>query len=631
MRFLRSIQQDAKLFIYIYILLMLFRCAFLVIYSGQLGNAGAGDIAEALWLGARISLKTTAFLVAFPFVFATIPYSFWSRWPARRIRNGLGSAAIAIVTVLFMARIPYYEVFHHAFDIMLFNGMTDDKAAIWDTVVHQYQFWPRLAGAIVLIVLFVALWLRLVKTPVWTPKRHVRRYVVLVAVLVPIFGMFCRFGGAFDSDHGVPWESAARTRYTLLNEAILDDGQALYRAYIIHKRATERALRSVAPEELRQAIQVLGGNPQAATLDEAFTRKTVGKTLAQRPRHVVVILGENYALWPLLPEYRDLGLARTGEWLEAKGAHTYHFLANGNGTMTSLNGFLTGLPDVGLYVNYMMGRHGDVDGLGIGAVMKKMGYKTVFWYGGLRSWQDIEHFTLREGFDEFHCADELPDQGESSSWGAPDGILFEAIREQMQKDTGDTFYFILTTSNHPPFAYDVDAHGFPRDAVTAKLPPSIPSDRKTIDQLGHIWYADDVMGKFIKAVEGDDPSALFVVTGDHAERFNFATDVSLWALSGIPCYVYGDGVTPDLFTEQTAGSHLQITPTLAELILPAGSPYESLLPPLMQSDKAFNHKLYIEDGHIGDEQALQDPNLKDTIEAARTVAIWRITKGNALP
>lgn len=256
---------------------MLFRCAFLVIYSGQLGNAGAGDIAEALWLGARISLKTTAFLVAFPFVFATLPYSFWSRWPARRVRNGLGSAAITIMTVLFMARIPYYEVFHHAFDIMLFNGMTDDKAAIWDTVVHQYQFWPRLAGAIVLIVLFVALWLRLVKTPVWTPKRHVRRYVVFVAVLVPIFGMFCRFGGAFDSDHGVPWESAARTRYTLLNEAILDDGQALYRAYIMHKRATERALRSVAPEELRQAIQVLGGNPQAATLDEAFTRKPLGK------------------------------------------------------------------------------------------------------------------------------------------------------------------------------------------------------------------------------------------------------------------------------------------------------------------------------------------------------------------
>ena len=139
------------------------------------------------------------------------------------------------------------------------------------------------------------------------------------------------------------------------------------------------------------------------------------------------------------------------------------------------------------------------------------------------------------------------------------------------------------------------------------------------------------MGRFIKEVESDDPSTLFAVTGDHAERFDFATDVSLWALSGIPCYFYGDGITPDYFTDQTAGSHLQIAPTLAELILPPGSAYESLLPPLTQSDKAFNYKLYIEDGQIGEERDLKDVDLKRTIEAARTAAIWRITQGNALP
>lgn len=51
MRFLKSIQQDAKLFLYIYLLLMLFRIAFLVIYAGQMGSAGASDILTALWLG----------------------------------------------------------------------------------------------------------------------------------------------------------------------------------------------------------------------------------------------------------------------------------------------------------------------------------------------------------------------------------------------------------------------------------------------------------------------------------------------------------------------------------------------------------------------------------------------------
>lgn len=233
----------------------------------------------------------------------------------------------------------------------------------------------------------------------------------------------------------MPWESAARTRHVVLNEAVLDDGQALYRAYITHKRAKSRANRPISDEELEQAVVCLGGDPKADSLDAAFSRQSQAGSLAKRPHHVVVILGENYALWPLLPEYRSLGLAQTGEWLEKEGAYTYHFLSNGNGTMTSLNGFLTGLPDVGLYVNYTMGLKGKASPFAIGETMKRLGYRTVFWYGGLRSWQDLEHFTLREGFDEFHCADELPEQGESSSWGAPDGALFDVIRERMQKES----------------------------------------------------------------------------------------------------------------------------------------------------------------------------------------------------
>ena len=66
----------------------------------------------------------------------------------------------------------------------------------------------------------------------------------------------------------------------------------------------------------------LGGHPEADSIEAAFLRRTTSTPLAKRPHHVIVILGENYALWPLLPEYRALGLAKTGEWLEAHGAHT---------------------------------------------------------------------------------------------------------------------------------------------------------------------------------------------------------------------------------------------------------------------------------------------------------------------
>lgn len=196
------------------------------------------------------------------------------------------------------------------------------------------------------------------------------------------FAVFCRFGGAFHSDSGVPWESAARTQYTVLNEAVLDDGQAMYRAYHTHARATQRAMRPISDGELYEAIAALGGNPDAGTPITAFERRTTAAPLERRPHHVVVILGENYALWPLLPEYDSLGLEKTGKWLETHGAHIYHFLANGNGTMTSLNGFLTGLPDIGLYVNYTMGLQGKASPFGIGETMKRLGYKTVFGTAG---------------------------------------------------------------------------------------------------------------------------------------------------------------------------------------------------------------------------------------------------------
>ena len=85
------------------------------------------------------------------------------------------------------------------------------------------------------------------------------------------------------------------------------------------------------------------------------------------------------------------------------------------------------------------------------------------------------------------------------------------------------------------------------------------------------------MGKFIKAAEAYDPSTLFVVTGDHAERFNFSNDVSCGEKAAFPASSMALALLRT-FAKDAAGSHLQIAPTLAELILSQGETYESLLP-----------------------------------------------------
>jgi phosphoglycerol transferase MdoB-like AlkP superfamily enzyme len=91
-----------------------------------------------------------------------------------------------------------------------------------------------------------------------------------------------------------------------------------------------------------------------------------------------------------------------------------------------------------------------------------------------------------------------------------------------------------------------------------RLPSSIPNDEETLNQLGHIWYADMEIGKFVEVAQKQQPQTLFVLTGDHGERFNFATQVSLEAQSGVPCIFYGPGVTKSLLPDTMTGSHLQI-------------------------------------------------------------------------
>lgn len=74
-RFLTLLQKDLRYFLYLEGLLMLFRVAFLVLFRSQLNAVSASEILYALYLGFRISLKTTVLLVGLPFLLATVPVS----------------------------------------------------------------------------------------------------------------------------------------------------------------------------------------------------------------------------------------------------------------------------------------------------------------------------------------------------------------------------------------------------------------------------------------------------------------------------------------------------------------------------------------------------------------------------
>lgn len=669
--FLQQLQTDLKGFLWFCALFTLFRVVFILVFRSQLAQGLLSvDTVTALWLGLRLSLKTAGVIMLTGALLCTIPKQLFSKWKADSVRYLWYATNTFFFTLLFFGRIPYYKIFNSGYNLMLINGKNDDIRAIIATSVQEYGLLWRLPLALLVaacLCLLLKKWLR-TKTHCFVTKSRKETIgkSLLLVMCVIIFWVFVRYGGAFSYKDSINWESASRLKSNLLNEAVLDDGQALYRVYSIHKRMKRTTEITFTAEDLRRKIAATGGNPNAATIDGAYLHTITEEKMQTQPRHVVMILGESYAQWPFLSQFDSVGtyLAEKGrKFAESSQAiHTKHMLAHGTGTMPAVNGFLSGLPDVGIYTNYEKESYQEKYGTGIGTVLKQLGYKTIFWYGGFGAWQDVELFVKNQNFDEFRDASSFDGYKGGNAWGAPDKELFTNVADYIGRHKEEKiFHLILTTSNHPPYTIDLKEAGFAPDKLK-NLPASIPDDGETLNELGHIWYADHTMGEFVETVEKTVPESMFVITGDHAERFSFAKEMDLKSISSIPCIFYGKGINPTWMPQDQFGSALQIAPTIAALAGRKGDTYSSLVPDLLQQQEfVFNHRLWANAAgmyEMKEETTLQtETKAKETVAAngqtettlqanrlqsgftktyrqrvnfLRQIAAWRILKGNRI-
>ena len=123
------------------------RSVFIVLFRHQLNGVSPGEIALCLGYGLRISLKTAGMMTAIGLLLSTVPHIVFPRWPAARLRLFWQAVVLVFFTLCFFIRIPYYQTFDSAFDMMLINGLYDDAGAIWDTIVEDYQPFWRLSAA----------------------------------------------------------------------------------------------------------------------------------------------------------------------------------------------------------------------------------------------------------------------------------------------------------------------------------------------------------------------------------------------------------------------------------------------------------------------------------------------------
>ena len=652
-RFFDGIQRDLRLFVFVLILLEIYRGLFMWLMSNYMSaESGAAQIATALFAGLRLSLKTAGAVTLIPFVLCSIGGL------SSRLRLGVGIISSLIFSLLFMLRFPYYRTFQSTYGLEVVQGLHDDFWSIIVTMVQEYGIlWRTLVALLLMIICIAALSrLLLIKTfplpeSVMFDKKKTASFTAALIAGIFLFGLFVRFGGSFTYGGGLNWENAGVTNDDFLNECILDDAQALYRTRSIAKRMEAGKISGVDPDKIQEYAQIVAVNQNIAEKNLApyLERKTSGEKIP-KPRHIFIILGETFMQWPLLGKYDELLIAEGIKSLIAEENCYYsrNFMPNGDFTSTAITGLVTGLPDVNIRVNYQARTYEKLYITSMAAPFKELGYKVDFWYGGMPSWDSIAKMALAQGFDSFYGYPDF-NAPKQTTWGTKDENLFNALLNHLDGEP-PTVHLIMTTTNHPPYNLDLAAEGYDANAVAEVLKkfPNVDDPNQLAVELGHYWYMDEVITRFVHETSAKYPESLFVVTGDHAIRCDPSTHPTIFEHQSVPFVLYGNGVTKNILPPDVVGDHISIVPTLLDLIAPKDFAYYSIAPSLFNSDGVgFNTDAFLTSkvaGNIDSDviellphvasNELNDVNLADErahatqiISAMRTVGWWLITKG----
>ncbi len=86
---------------------------------------------------------------------------------------------------------------------------------------------------------------------------------------------------------------------------------------------------------------------------------------------------------------------------------------------------------------------------------------------------------------------------------------------------------------------------------------------------------DMAIGKFVNKAEKKYPNALFAFTGDHFGRKFINGSPTLYESSSVPFILYGKSIVGKSESNCNPGSHIDIAPTLIELVAPSNFTYYS--------------------------------------------------------
>ncbi|MCF6130034.1 sulfatase-like hydrolase/transferase [Flavobacterium sp. AS60] len=547
----------------------IFRLVFITIFRQKIQHEiGFSEILDVLFMGFRFDCTAVAYFLLLPFLLLLVLAPF-NRYRIIVITRKVHQVFFIILsTLICVITINYFKEYGDQFNHFLFLALYDDKKAVMNTILVDFH--PILNSLIIILTVIVGLLVfrffndkkniyQVFKKIRFKRSKYVFAFLVLVLFVFGIRGSF--------STIPILREYSGISKDNFLNKTIINPFRSLKYAIKDFNRLNEHGNKNPYMDEALFKATF----PQDKVTD--VLKKTAQGPTIQKPKQIFLVVMESYDSWPLMDKYLPFNFSSQLNSIAKKGTHFSHFLASGNTTIDSFGAIMTNVPNCGINLSHI-GTSAAPFETSIFTQFKKLGYETNFYYGGYLSWENIGDLSKYYGVDRIYSGVDGGGKTDTGGWGIEDEKLFNLVMQHTDKDKY-SLNIILTTSYHAPYTVDLEAKGFPYKS-TDDFPQAMKKyydGAMNLKELGHLWYGDKAIGDFVRKAEKEFTESIFNFTGDHFGRKFPNSKPNLYEKSSVAYIMYGKSIPKSL--NLTPGSHIDIMPTLIEMIAPKGFEYYS--------------------------------------------------------
>ena len=599
--FFMGLQQDFKLMFMAAFICALFRLAFILTYAPEKSPLGhmrkwLTCFRYGFWWG----MDFNAYVLLFSMVLVSIPSVFIDTYYLRGddVRSTGVLIYLAVVYTAFMGKMVFYYHFHDTYNETIKLGGHADKKNLLDIFFRQNHGLLILVGYVPYLWLCSQLtnWLLALPTAAY-PELMIpwQQYLLntLVFILAGVAFYWFRYGGTLNHRNKPEFDEVPDIvkNDVFFAKAVIDDLIAFELAV---KKSTNEMLKHDDKTSAGIMVPVLK-KPLAATDNPLhfFRRKAKGAKIKQ-PQHIFYLMGESHAQAGLDSIYADLHLMDASKKFR-QDPHTVainNFLSSGMNSRPSLVSLLTGVYDADLELNERELFWNKTVPCSLPLEMRRLGYRTEFWYGGGLNHGSMQHFVPATGFDVCHAGPDFCGKNAPATWlGVHDHVFLDKAAEiiETNKEANPTLHFLYTTSNHGPWLLPFEEYGFNADKLMPGIPQQLKNDKKMMRRLAAAWYADRCLLNFVERMKRVFPDSLFVITGDHSAglipyQYGLVErrEPSLREQLLTTFAIHHPELSADSLANNIIGGHMNILPTLIELIAPEGHEYCTLFPSLTE-------------------------------------------------